>query len=58
VWLVQNGRLTARDVTLGHERGDQVEIESGLDGGERVVLKPGSNLRDGAPVRVRPSPTP
>jgi hypothetical protein len=55
VWLVQNGRLAARQVTLGHERGDQFEVERGLDGGESVVLKPTRTLRDGLPVRVRPS---
>ncbi len=55
VWLVRNGRLTGRPVTLGHERGSEVEVEQGLDGGESVVLKPTRTLRDGQPVRVRPS---
>ena len=55
VWLVQNGRVAAREVTLGRERGGQVEVEQGLDGGESVVLKPASTLRDGVPVRVHPS---
>jgi RND family efflux transporter MFP subunit len=55
VWLVRNGRLTGRQITLGHERGDQFEVEQGLDGGESVVLKPTRTLRDGLPVRVRPS---
>jgi RND family efflux transporter MFP subunit len=55
VWLVRNGRLAARQVTLGHERGDAIEVEQGLDGGESVVLKPAPTLRDGLPVRVRPS---
>ena len=55
VWLVEHGKLAARNVTVGRERGDQVEVESGLDGGESVVLKPASTLRDGLPVRVRTS---
>jgi HlyD family secretion protein len=55
VWVVQNGRLAARQVTLGHERGSSVEVEQGLDGSESVVLKPTNTLRDGLPVRVRPS---
>ena len=53
VWLVQGGKLAARGVTLGRERGDQIEVESGLEGGESVVLKPADTLRDGLPVRVR-----
>src|SRR5262245_37455849 len=55
VWLVQNGRLAARQVTLGNERGSDIEVEQGLEGGESVVLKPGPTLRDGLPVRIRPS---
>ena len=55
VWLVVNGKLLARSVTLGRERGDQIEVESGLDGGETLVIKPASTLRDGLPVRIRTS---
>ena len=55
VWLVRDGHVTGRQITLGHEHGDQFEVEQGLDGGESVVLKPTRTLRDGLPVRVRPS---
>ena len=52
VWMVREGKLVSRDVTVGRERGTQVEIDNGLDGGEDVVLKPASTLRDGQAVRI------
>ena len=55
VWIVHNGRVSSRAVRLGRERGSGIEVEQGLEGGESVVLRPGTSLRDGAPVRVRPS---
>jgi RND family efflux transporter MFP subunit len=55
VWVVQDGRVTARAVDVGAARGDQVEIRKGLDGGESVVLGAPAGLKDGARVRVRSS---
>ena len=52
VWVVADGRLAGRDVVLGSERGDDVEVREGLAGGERLVLRPTARLRDGARVRV------
>ena len=50
VWLVQNGRVERRSVTLGGTQGDDVTIAAGLTGGERVVLEAPANLSDGARV--------
>lgn len=52
VWLVADGRLAGRDIVLGAERGDDVEVREGLAGGERLVLRPTARLRNGARVRV------
>jgi multidrug efflux pump subunit AcrA (membrane-fusion protein) len=52
VWVVVEGRASARNVELGPERGDRIEIRSGLDGGETVVLDPPAGLEEGARVRV------
>jgi multidrug efflux pump subunit AcrA (membrane-fusion protein) len=52
VWVLANGRLEGRDIVLGAERGADVEVREGLAGGERVVLRPATHLRDGARVRV------
>jgi RND family efflux transporter MFP subunit len=55
VWLVENGRAQSKSVEAGLERGDRVEIRSGLSGGESVILDPPAGLKDGAKVRVRRS---
>src|SRR5262249_37390057 len=55
VWLVENDRAQSRTVEAGLERGDRVEIRSGLSGGESVILDPPAGLKDGARVRVRRS---
>jgi len=53
VWVVENGRVEARTVTLGAERGEDIEIQQGLTGGESVVLSPPASLTSGARVRMR-----
>jgi RND family efflux transporter MFP subunit len=55
VWIVSEGKVSARAVDVGPARGDQVEIRKGLDGGESVVLGPPAGLREGLRVRVRSS---
>jgi RND family efflux transporter MFP subunit len=57
VWVVREGKVTAVTVDVGPSRGTQVEIRSGLSGGEQVVLDPPAALEDGARVRVRTSQT-
>jgi len=56
VWLVERGRAHAHTVEPGPERGDRVEIESGLSGGERVIVDPSASLREGTRVRALHSP--
>jgi RND family efflux transporter MFP subunit len=53
VWLVENGRATSRPVEAGLARGEQMEIRSGLAGGESVILSAPAGLKDGTRVRVR-----
>jgi RND family efflux transporter MFP subunit len=55
VWLVDNSQARSRSVEPGLERGDRVEIRSGLSGGESVILDPPAGLKDGARVRVHRS---
>jgi len=52
VFVVQEGEAIEREVTLGYSRGDQVEIASGLEPGDTVVVVGQDNLRPGAPVRM------
>jgi membrane fusion protein, multidrug efflux system len=49
----ENNRAVLRFVKTGAARGDRIEILSGLDRGERVVLAPAA-LREGQPLEVLP----
>jgi RND family efflux transporter MFP subunit len=55
VWELKDGRAVARAVEVGVTRGDRVEIRSGLEGGEQLIVAPPAGLKDGAKVRVRTS---
>ncbi|MBI5385339.1 MAG: efflux RND transporter periplasmic adaptor subunit [Verrucomicrobia bacterium] len=50
VWLIRDGRVERRAVTVGATRGDEVTIAAGLSGGDRVVVEGPENLADGARV--------
>jgi HlyD family secretion protein len=52
-FVVSDGRARRRPVHVGAARGDEIEIVSGVEAGERLVLNPSSELRDGGRVRVR-----
>lgn len=54
VFAVDNGVARARLVTLGENSKDQVEVLSGLNAGEKVILPVPQNLADGARIEVRP----
>jgi RND family efflux transporter MFP subunit len=56
VWVVTDGRVRATPVETGPERGDQIEVRSGLSGGESVVLQPPPDLKDGVRVRAAAEP--
>jgi HlyD family secretion protein len=52
VWVVRNGEARRVVVTTGPELQDGIEIRSGLEGGEEVILDPPSKLEDGSRVTV------
>ena len=52
VGVVQNGRVTLRGVTIGHDYGASVEILQGVKPGDQVVLDPSDSLENGDQVRV------
>ncbi|MFB3829402.1 MAG: efflux RND transporter periplasmic adaptor subunit [Bryobacteraceae bacterium] len=54
VMVVDNGVARTRLVTLGQKSGGQVEVLSGLEGGEKIVFPLPLTLTDGARVEVRP----
>jgi membrane fusion protein (multidrug efflux system) len=50
VFVVKNGVAMKREVTIGHRRPGEVQVTTGLDVGERVVVEGTQKIRDGAPV--------
>lgn len=50
VWVVEAGRVAARAVTLGAVAGDRVQVLSGLEAGERVVVESSEELEEGREV--------
>jgi RND family efflux transporter MFP subunit len=53
VFVVRDERAERRAVTVGATEGDQVEIVSGLNAGERIVVDGVATLTDGARVKER-----
>ena len=49
-YIVENGMLAVRNVETGISSMDVVEIKSGLDGTEQVVLNNSMGLPEGTPV--------
>jgi multidrug efflux pump subunit AcrA (membrane-fusion protein) len=53
VFVVEDGAVHTRLVTTGRRTGAAVEVLSGLNAGEKVVLPVPVGLQDGAKVEVR-----
>jgi len=51
VYVMQGGAVAKREVTLGRREPGYVEITTGLDAGDRVVIEGTLKLRDGSAVR-------
>ena len=51
VWIVRDGKVERRAVTLGEKRGSQAAVIEGLSGGERVVVDAPATLIDGSTVK-------
>ncbi|MBV8201651.1 MAG: efflux RND transporter periplasmic adaptor subunit [Acidobacteria bacterium] len=53
VFVAAGGRARRRAVRIDHLGAAEAEVTGGLSPGERVVLHPGDNVKDGARVRPR-----
>ena len=50
VWVVKDGVLERRAVTVGETAGDATSVAAGVNRGEHVVVQPSLTLKDGARV--------
>jgi len=50
VFVVETDKVTRREVTIGRREPGQVEILSGLESGERVIVQGTQKVRDGSTV--------
>jgi RND family efflux transporter MFP subunit len=55
--LVSGGRVQIRKVRVKRDFGTWVEVDSGINAGDQVILNPPVNLVDGAKVQLRPEAT-
>jgi RND family efflux transporter MFP subunit len=53
LYVVKNNVANARSVTVGNEIGTDIEILSGVQEGEQIVVNGQNNLSDNAPVIIR-----
>ena len=56
VFVVEDGAAYRRNVTLGYEEDDRVEVTSGLDRGDRVIVVGQDGLTDATPVQILAGP--
>lgn len=56
VFVVEDGTAVRRTVSLGFEETEVVEVRSGLEEGERVVVVGQDGLTDGTPVQILAGP--
>lgn len=52
VAMVQDGKITMKKITVGRDYGSEVEVTSGVNEGDKLVVNPGDNIVEGASVRV------
>jgi RND family efflux transporter MFP subunit len=53
VAVVEDGVAHLRKIEIARDFGREVEVSSGVKGGEQVILNPPADLTDGAKVRIR-----
>lgn len=52
-FVIDNGRTRLREVRIGIENDEQVEVISGLEVGERVLVKPDNTMKEGTKVSAK-----
>jgi RND family efflux transporter MFP subunit len=52
VFVVRDGKLALRELSVGERMGDRIEVTSGVKAGERVAINDVDSLTDGAAVSL------
>jgi HlyD family secretion protein len=55
VWVVRNGRVERRAITIEQTTGDECTISAGLNNGERIVINPPAEIAEGSRVTEKKS---
>lgn len=53
LFIVKDGTLVERHIKIGRDFGDVIEVLEGLQQGDKIVLKPSKNLKNGDRVKVK-----
>lgn len=56
VIVVKDSKAHYQQITIGRDYGDEVEVRTGLEGGEIVVVSPSDDIREGESVETKPVP--
>jgi hypothetical protein len=56
VAVVESGVAHLRKIAITADYGTEVEINSGVQNGDQVILQPPVNLADGGKVQIIPEP--
>jgi hypothetical protein len=49
---VQNGKVVLKNITPGHDLGNEIEVVNGLNEHDQVVVNPSDSLVTGQPVQI------
>ena len=56
VATVQNGTVHMQAITIARDLGREVEVLTGVENGDQVILNPPADLEEGSKVQVRAVP--
>jgi RND family efflux transporter MFP subunit len=56
VAVVQNGTVHMQGITIARDLGREVEVLTGVENGEQVILNPRADLEEGNKVQIRAAP--
>jgi hypothetical protein len=57
VGVVRNGQAQLAPISIGVDYGSTVQVTSGLNLADQVIINPSDSLVDGTPVRITPQAT-